>query len=666
MSDEGYIAVKQGEDRNYGTVAMTEEEEPSPPAASEAASTTQAPQQKKSREEILKTWKRTATKAALIYPTLQNQQSEHITNLALFTADRDNGDFDFKWGAGDIISDSHAPDPARPPIKGCNKKYLHWKLRRTVENIYFRLITLLLIALDISFIIVEIAISCAGNPTVEVIRNLEMALSVYFLFEVFCRVVALTPKLFFSKKSWYNIVDFIVVILAFAASIATLFMVASIDDDFKMPMGDDGKWILNQSDPTNPFFDWEYGTKGKWSKGEPWCEKPEQPDDVNTEKGMSGRSKMDSRFATLIVALRMIRIFRFVRVLRLYFEHRNLVKGVRQRISENKRRFQVDGYDLDLTYVTTNIIAMSFPSKGSKAVYRNKIDHVAKFFEDKYSDSSHIDYMIYNLCSEMEYDHRKFHGNVRRYQIDDHNVPRLEEMVKLVEDVRAWLRGGEEGRQRVVALHCKGGKGRTGTMICAVLIDQFDEFEDASTTLTYFGERRTDLNVANQFQGVETFSQIRYVSYFTEMHKKKMRVVPSRPKKVVKFNIEGLRGVGAGDGSDFTVAIIEGDQSVLLCSFKPTSELCQVSYDWKADRLEVTLVKPPLVNKDVKFMFTCSTKGVPVGYDNCAFFFWLNTFFIKDNRELMKRDQLDNPHKEKTWRVWRENFSVEVVFQDPK
>ena len=47
-------------------------------------------------------------------------------------------------------------------------------------------------------------------------------------------MIALTPKLFFSKKSWYNIVDFIVVILAFAASIATLIMVASIDDEFKM------------------------------------------------------------------------------------------------------------------------------------------------------------------------------------------------------------------------------------------------------------------------------------------------------------------------------------------------------------------------------------------------------------------------------------------------
>ena len=120
-------------------------------------------------------------------------------------------------------------------------------------------------------------------------------------------------------------------------------------------------------------------------------------------------------------------------------------------------------------------------------MYRNKIDNVAKFFEDKYSDEKNIDYMIYNLCSEMEYDHRKFHGNVKRFevrvfkqifviilfdfQIDDHNVPTLDQMFDLVDDVRAWLEGGD-GRERVVALHCKGGKGRTGTMICAVLIDQ--------------------------------------------------------------------------------------------------------------------------------------------------------------------------------------------------
>ena len=28
MSDEGYIAVKQGEERNYGTVGMADQEQP--------------------------------------------------------------------------------------------------------------------------------------------------------------------------------------------------------------------------------------------------------------------------------------------------------------------------------------------------------------------------------------------------------------------------------------------------------------------------------------------------------------------------------------------------------------------------------------------------------------------------------------------------------------
>ena len=32
--------------------------------------------------------------------------------------------------------------------------------------------------------------------------------------------------------------------------------------------------------------------------------------------------------------------------------------------------------------------------------------------------------------------------------------------------------------------------------------------QEASESLQYFGQRRTDLNVSNQFQGVETYSQV--------------------------------------------------------------------------------------------------------------------------------------------------------------
>ena len=62
-------------------------------------------------------------------------------------------------------------------------------------------------------------------------------------FQVFLRIIALTPKVFFSRASWHNIVDFFVVILAFAATVAAIVIIANIEDDEKEVGGDDINYV---------------------------------------------------------------------------------------------------------------------------------------------------------------------------------------------------------------------------------------------------------------------------------------------------------------------------------------------------------------------------------------------------------------------------------------
>uniref|UniRef100_A0A8C9K209 Phosphatidylinositol-3,4,5-trisphosphate 3-phosphatase n=1 Tax=Panthera tigris altaica TaxID=74533 RepID=A0A8C9K209_PANTA len=350
------------------------------------------------------------------------------------------------------------------------------------------------------------------------------------------------------------------------------------------------------------------------------------------------------RLAILFQSLRLIIL---IRVFHLAHQKKHLEMLARRLVSENKRRYKKDGFDLDLTYVTERIIAMSFPSSGQQSFYRNPIK--VRIFTQQIRKCT--------TGSEMavDYDPKYFHYRVRRIMIDDHNVPTLSEMLAFTKEVDEWMAQDDEN---IIAIHCKGGKGRTGTMACACLIAS-EIFTTAEDSLYYFGERRTDKSTSTKYQGVETPSQSRYVGYFADVKNIYNLNLPARKtlkiKKIIIYSIHG---------KCFTYSWRIGQEGAIfslslgLCPF-PT----HILHDIETDNVIIHLSSCPPLYDDVKVRFL-SSSVLPKYYDNCPFFFWFHTSFIQNNRLYLSRNELDNPHKPKTWKIYRPEFAVEVFFDE--
>ncbi|KAK9667127.1 hypothetical protein RND81_14G235000 [Saponaria officinalis] len=178
-------------------------------------------------------------------------------------------------------------------------------------------------------------------------------------------------------------------------------------------------------------------------------------------------------------------------------------------VSQNKRRYQEDGYDLDLTYITENILAMGFPagdiSSGFfgyvEGLYRNHMEEVISFLESHHKDK----YKVYNLCSERLYDASLFEGKVASFPFDDHNCPPIHLITLFCQSAYTWLK---EDIDNVVVVHCKAGMARTGLMICSLLL-YLKFFPTAEECIDSYNQKRC-------FDGKALVlpSQIRYVKYF--------------------------------------------------------------------------------------------------------------------------------------------------------
>ncbi|XP_067621507.1 serine-rich adhesin for platelets [Eurosta solidaginis] len=318
----------------------------------------------------------------------------------------------------------------------------------------------------------------------------------------------------------------------------------------------------------------------------------------------------------------------------------NVLRNV---VSKQRIRYKENGYNLDLAYICDNIIAMGYPADNIESIFRNRLEDVYKFLQEIHQNH----YKIYNLCLERSYDRNKFHGRVAVYPFEDHNPPTIELIQRFCMDVDEWLKADN---QNVAAVHCKAGKGRTGTMICCYLLYSGQQ-KTAEDALECYAEKRT-----KDRKGVTIPSQRRYVQYFAKLIRSgipyEKRILQFCEIRFTEANLLHSHGT-----VHCSISLLEDHGSTVTLLGLPIDFRKSYTLDLKNHAL--------CVAGDIKVELTHKKK---------LFHFWFNTYFVRDAAVVeeegdeaklvytLNKCEIDDAHKDKEHKCFAEGFKVQLVF----
>ncbi|KAL5363498.1 hypothetical protein BJX96DRAFT_167529 [Aspergillus floccosus] len=202
-------------------------------------------------------------------------------------------------------------------------------------------------------------------------------------------------------------------------------------------------------------------------------------------------------------------------------------------------RLQHPEAGLDLCYVTDNIIATSGPSANyPQRAYRNPLDDLVRFLDSKHGKN----WCIWEFRAEgTGYPDDQVYGRIHHYPFPDHHPPPFALIPAMMGSMKNWLHRldgsqPDDAGKRVAVVHCKAGKGRSGTVACSYLISQEGwKMEDA---LQRFTERRMRVGFG---AGVSIPSQLRWVGYVDRWTNGMNKMYVERPVEILELHVWGLR-----------------------------------------------------------------------------------------------------------------------------
>lgn len=187
---------------------------------------------------------------------------------------------------------------------------------------------------------------------------------------------------------------------------------------------------------------------------------------------------------------------------------------------------------LDLCYVTDNIIATSGPSSTyPQRAYRNPTDALVKFLDYKHGEN----WAIWEFRAEgTGYPDSEVYNRIHHYPWPDHHPPPFALIPNIMASARDWLKDPEQ-KERVLVVHCKAGKGRSGTVACSYLISE--EGWTSDDALMRFTERRMRYGFG---AGVSIPSQLRWIGY-VDWWTKHGKIYVERQIEVLEIHVWGIR-----------------------------------------------------------------------------------------------------------------------------
>lgn len=152
------------------------------------------------------------------------------------------------------------------------------------------------------------------------------------------------------------------------------------------------------------------------------------------------------------------------------------------------------------------------------------------------------------------YPDSEVYGRIHHFPFPDHHPPPFALIPAMMASMRNWLKedtsdGGKQHQRRgsitstsskekkkVAVVHCKAGKGRSGTVSCSYLISQEGwKLEDA---LKRFTERRMRAGFG---EGISIPSQLRWLSYVNRWTNNMNKTYVERPVEILEVHVWGLR-----------------------------------------------------------------------------------------------------------------------------